>query len=73
LWRRPWPNQSSLEPVAAHRAIGRLTRAPAARAFLTRASSCDFAPEGYDATWTRRATPADLTDMGRMQLGLQPW
>jgi hypothetical protein len=46
-------------------------RAPAA--FLTRASCCDFAPEGYEATWTRRATPADLTDMGRKQLGLQPW
>jgi hypothetical protein len=43
------------------------------QAFLTRAGSWDFAAEGYEATWIRRATPADLSDMGRMQLGLQPW
>jgi hypothetical protein len=42
------------------------------QAFLTRAGSCDTAPESYEATWTRPATPADLTDMGRKQLGLQP-
>jgi len=52
-------------------------RAPYARAcgqaFLTRASSCDLAPEDYEANWARRATPADLTDMGRKQVGLQPW
>jgi hypothetical protein len=43
------------------------------RAFLTRASSSYFVAEDYEATWTGRATSADLTDMGRKQLGLQPW
>jgi hypothetical protein len=72
LRRRPWPKRSSLALVAAHRAARRLTRA-CGQAFLTRASSSYFAAEDYEATWTGRATSADLTDMGRKQLGLQPW
>ena len=43
------------------------------QAFLTGASPGDFAAEDYEATWTGRATPADLNDTGRKQLGLQPW
>jgi hypothetical protein len=52
---------------------GRAAYARACGQAFIRASSCDFAPEGYEATWTRHATPADLTDMGRVQRGLQPW
>jgi hypothetical protein len=33
----------------------------------------DFAAEDYETTWAGRATPADLNDTGRKQLGLQPW
>jgi hypothetical protein len=43
------------------------------QAFLTGASPADFAAEDYEATWAGRATPADLNDTGREQLGLQPW
>ena len=43
------------------------------QAFLTGASPGDFAAEDYEATWTGRATPADLNDTGRKQLDLQLW
>jgi len=43
------------------------------QAFLTGASPADFAAEDYETTWAGRATPADLNDTGRKQLGLQPW
>jgi hypothetical protein len=43
------------------------------QAFLTGASPGDFAAEDYETTWAGRATPADLNDTGRKQLGLQPW
>jgi hypothetical protein len=43
------------------------------QAFLTGASPSDFAAEHYETTWAGRATPADLNNIGRKQLGLQPW
>jgi len=43
------------------------------QSFLTGASPGDFAAEDYETTWAGRATPADLNDTGRKQLGLQPW
>jgi hypothetical protein len=43
------------------------------RAFLTGASPSDFAPEDYEVAWTGRGTLADLTPLGRKQLGLDAW
>jgi hypothetical protein len=41
--------------------------------FLAGASPGDFAPEDYEVGWTGRATLADLSPVGRRQLGLEPW
>jgi hypothetical protein len=38
--------------------------------FLTGASPTDFAAEDYERTWAGRATAADLSHVGRSQLGL---
>jgi hypothetical protein len=43
------------------------------QAFLTGASPGDFAPEDYEVTWTGRGSLADLTPIGRKQLGLEAW
>jgi len=43
------------------------------KAFLAGASPSDFAPEDYEVTWTGRGTLADLTPVGRRQLGLEAW
>ncbi|MFC0543681.1 DUF1479 domain-containing protein [Kutzneria chonburiensis] len=40
------------------------------RRFLAGTSPADFAAEDYEATWPDRATLADLTAIGRAQLGL---
>ena len=40
------------------------------QAFLAGASPADFAAEDYEATWTGRATVANLNATGRAQLGL---
>ena len=40
------------------------------QAFLTGNSPADFAAEHYEASWTGRATRADLNAVGRAQLGL---
>ncbi|GAA2094569.1 DUF1479 family protein [Microlunatus panaciterrae] len=40
------------------------------QAFLTGASPSDFAAEDYEVNWTDRMTVADLSDVGRAQLGL---
>jgi hypothetical protein len=39
-------------------------------AFLTGASPSDFAAEDYERAWQGRPTAADLSDLGRAQLGL---
>lgn len=41
-------------------------------AFLRGGSPPDFAPEDYETAYTNRATVADLTEIGRDQLGLSP-
>ena len=38
-------------------------------AFLDGRSAPDFRPEDYETAYTDRATPADLTDLGRRQMG----
>lgn len=40
------------------------------QAFLTGASPSDFAPENYEMGWTGRPSAADLSLVGRAQLGL---
>jgi hypothetical protein len=42
-------------------------------AFLKGASAPDFAPENYEVQFEGRATPADLTDLGKKQMGLAGW
>jgi hypothetical protein len=41
-------------------------------AFLRGGSPPDFAPEDYETVYANRATVADLTEIGRDQLGLSP-
>lgn len=41
-----------------------------AQAFLQGRSAPDFAPEDYEVDFTGRATPDDLTPLGRAQMGL---
>ena len=42
-------------------------------AFLKGESAPDFAPENYEVQFEGRATPADLTDLGKKQMGLAGW
>jgi hypothetical protein len=42
-------------------------------AFLKGESSPDFAQENYEVDYEGRATLADLTDLGRRQMGFTPW
>ena len=42
-------------------------------AFLKGESSPDFAPENYEVNYRGRATPDDLSDLGRRQMGLLGW
>lgn len=42
-------------------------------AFLKGESAPDFAPEHYETSFEGRATPDDLTELGRKQMGLEPW
>ena len=44
-----------------------------AAAFLKGESAPDFAPENYEVAYSGRATSADLTDLGRKQMGLAAW
>lgn len=44
-----------------------------AAAFLEGRSSPDFAPEDYELGFAGRATAADLSPLGRQQMGLEPW
>lgn len=44
-----------------------------AEAFVQGRSSPDFAPEDYEVGFDRRATPADLSPLGRRQMGLEAW
>jgi hypothetical protein len=41
--------------------------------FLAGKSSPDFAPEDYEVDFEGRATPDDLTDLGKKQMGLAAW
>ena len=43
------------------------------RCFLEGRSSPDFAPENYEADYPDRAVEADLSPLGRRQMGLDPW
>ncbi|MBX6321868.1 MAG: DUF1479 family protein [Rhodospirillaceae bacterium] len=42
-------------------------------AFLAGRSAPDFAPEDHEVGFVGRATADDLSDLGRRQMGLQPW
>jgi hypothetical protein len=42
-------------------------------AFLKGDSAPDFAPENYEVRFEGRATEADLTDLGKKQMGVTPW
>jgi hypothetical protein len=42
-------------------------------AFLSGKSAPDFSAEDYEVDFEGRATPADLSDLGRKQMGLQAW
>ncbi len=42
-------------------------------AFLDGRSAPDFAPENYEVDFAGRATEADLTPLGRRQMGFDPW
>lgn len=42
-------------------------------AFLKGESAPDFAPENYEVNYRGRATPDDLSDLGRRQMGLLSW
>lgn len=44
-----------------------------AAAFLEGRSSPDFAPEDYELGFEQRAKAADLSPLGRRQMGLEPW
>jgi len=41
--------------------------------FLAGASAPDFAPENFEVAFDGRATPADLSDLGKRQMGLAAW
>ena len=43
------------------------------QAFLAGESPRDFAPEHYEVSWRGRGTLADLSPVGRKQLGLEAW
>ena len=42
-------------------------------AFLAGESAPDFAPEHYEASFAGRATPLDLSPLGRKQMGFDAW
>ena len=42
-------------------------------AFLSGKSAPDFSAEDYEVDFEGRATPADLTELGKKQMGLLPW
>jgi Protein of unknown function (DUF1479) len=42
-------------------------------AFLQGRSAPDFAAEDYEVTFQDRATESDLSDLGRRQMGFDPW
>ena len=42
-------------------------------AFLKGESAPDFAPENYELKFEGRATVDDLTELGRKQMGVDPW
>jgi len=42
-------------------------------AFLSGASAPDFSAENFEVDFEGRATPADLTELGKKQMGLMPW
>ncbi|HZF36919.1 MAG TPA: YbiU family protein, partial [Candidatus Angelobacter sp.] len=42
-------------------------------AFLKGESAPDFAPENYEVRFEGRATPGDLTELGKKQMGLMGW
>ncbi|HPQ94628.1 MAG: DUF1479 domain-containing protein [Thiothrix sp.] len=44
-----------------------------APAFLGGESAPDFAPENYELAYHDRAGVADLTQLGKQQMGLEPW
>lgn len=46
---------------------------PQKAAFLDGRSAPDFAPENYEVDFSGRATEADLTPLGRRQMGFDPW
>ena len=70
--QRGWGNVMYI-PAAPYCAKNAAYARACGQAFRTGASPGDFAAEDYETTWTGRATPADLNDTGRRQLGLQPW
>ncbi len=41
--------------------------------FLSGASAPDFSPENFEVEFEGRATPSDLTDLGKRQMGLVAW
>ena len=44
-----------------------------AESFLAGKSSPDFAAEDYEVDFNHRATLADLSELGKQQMGLLPW
>jgi GNAT superfamily N-acetyltransferase len=44
-----------------------------AKAFLSGKSAPDFSAEDYEVDFEGRATPDDLTELGKKQMGLLPW
>jgi hypothetical protein len=70
--RERWGNVMYI-PSAPHCEKNATYAAACGQAFLTGASPADFAPEDYETSWTGRATLADLSPVGRKQLGLEPW
>ncbi|HVO04278.1 MAG TPA: YbiU family protein, partial [Candidatus Cybelea sp.] len=42
-------------------------------AFLTGKSAPDFSAEDYEVDFEGRATPDDLNELGKKQMGLMPW
>jgi hypothetical protein len=60
-------------PSAPHCEKNAVYAAACGQAFLTGVSPGDFAPENYEVDWTGRATVADLSLVGRKQLGLEAW
>jgi len=60
-------------PAAPHCAKNAAYADDCGRAFLAGESPSDFAPEHYEAGWSRRPGPEELSATGRRQLGLQAW